>query len=131
VSSPRSAGSALEFSRYRGELRLRFVERFHDLELFIFERRDAAVEGNDLVLHVRQVLGIGDLSGVHPLFVAQPARLDLLHLAVGLLLFAGQVGYGRVGFHSLTVDLGRLGGEVGDSGIFGQRIPAMSELREG
>jgi hypothetical protein len=51
---------AVHVRRHRGQAALRVLELLHDLELFVLERVDAAVERTQLVLETAQVLRVGD-----------------------------------------------------------------------
>jgi hypothetical protein len=70
---------------------------------------------------VCEVLGTGHQSAVHPVLVAHPPRLDLLHVRVGLPLLASEI---------VDLDL-RVSRQTIDPGPLGREPPELLGLREG
>src|SRR4051794_36850918 len=97
------------------------LELLHHLELGVLQVGDPPLQRADLVLQVLQVLRRGDLPGVDPLLVADPALPDLLDIGVGLLLLTLQVADLGVGGDQLAVDDRLLGGQLLERLVLGQR----------
>ena len=112
--------SIASWSRTGALLGLGGLELLHHLELDVLELADAAGEGDQLLLQVLEVLGVGDQTLVHAVLVALAARLDLLDVGVGLLLLAGQVVDLDLRVTGLPVELVALGGQRLELGVLGE-----------
>ena len=109
-------------------MQLGLLEPLHHLDLVVLERGDAALEGDHLLLHPLDVLGVADQSLVDPLLVALAPGLDLLDVGVDLGLLGGQVVDDDPRVLGLAVEPGTGLGELGEPRVLGERPSLVAQL---
>ena len=105
-----------------------FLERLHQFEFVIFERRDAAFECCDLVLQISEIFRVRHCAGVQAVFIARTASLDQLDFLLLFLQRTFQIADLSFRSDATFIEPRQLGVEFSDLFVFRQVLLPMRQL---